>query len=146
MLKVQWGARSPLCRTVFMRRRRLSPRRQSWRGAPGVGFGRSPGATRRVQSLLPRSSLISFARSRLEPGRALKRSSIVRGIVRSYISSPVKSFLLPRGGAFARPSSVKDGVCVSKQKRRESLFARGVAGSSWKRINMRGAVHDGRRC
>lgn len=131
-----------------MRRSRFIPRRQSWRAAPRVSIGRRPRSTRRVRSLLPRSyPLISPVRIRTKgPVRTLERSRIVRGFVRPSFSSLVNSFLLPRGDAFAARRSVKSNVCESKQERRESLFARGVAGSSWKRINMRNAHHDKRRC
>lgn len=98
-------------------------------------------------TLLPRSSSLISAR----PIRRQADRPFIRRVPRLISSRSIspsfvrRSFLLPRGGVFARPSLVKRDVCGSKESRRQVLFARGVGGNSWRnRINMEGAYHDGK--
>lgn len=129
-----------------MRRRSSSSRRPPVRRPYTVVRSAPYGRVARTWSL-PRTLSAPFwpqRRQALRPFLRPRAAVIIRG-VKPRVTRP--RIPVPRVGAFARPSLLAHDVCVSKQRRREVLFARGVGGSKWRnRIDMRNAYHDGKRC
>lgn len=143
------------------RRNRFGSRRLDLRGpsgprsfrpsaVSGSTVGRSPWRSRLVQSLLrPGAVAVSLeaqARRTQRPLEALRarRARIAPNSTFVVLSRPRQAVRLAwRFPPIAKPVlRSEDSVCRSREKRREVMFASGVAGKSWKRggPRMRGAV------